>query len=227
MWPLLPIQDRQIQVIIQPDAIICGLIQSSKKYPCVLTAFEKISCTSSTFCSRAQAIKQFVVHHKLTHAFLSIALEPPFIIEQLIPLSKASASREELSNPTLKKLIWDYRYLHGMDNGNHLFYACGIPTHTLVGMQIISKKAGLNLITVTSTRTTLIHAYKALFGPAFRLAQLAVDLQRTNYALHTSISNDSVSRLLHIQPSCIVDRVQEKQSLLGMVGLNIMYKDIL
>jgi len=227
MWPLVPIQDKQVHVIIQPDAIICGLIQSSKKYRRILTAFQRISCNSSTFCSRAQVIKHFVARHKLTHAFLSIALEPPFIIEQLVPLSKSSVNQEELSNPTLKKLIWDYRYLHATDNGNHLFYICGVPAHTLVGMQIISKKTDLHLIAVTSMRMTLMHAYKALFGPAFRRAQLAVDLQRTNYDLHTSISNDSVSRLVHIPTSCTVDRVQEKQSLLGMVGLSIMYKDIL
>lgn len=226
MWPLMPLNNKHIVLVMQANTIICGIIERSKKQQLRLEAYERIEYPCATAYLKASFLRPFISTHKLSYCFASIALEEPFIIEHLTPMIKASPSRHEFSSPALKKLLWDYRYLHATDDGTHLFYVCGIKPDLFFTLRLLTYQLNLNLITVTSSYMTRIHAYQSLFGSAFRLSQLGVDLQKTNYALDKSISSDSLTRLLYISPLLNLNHVQEKASLLSMIGLTALYKDL-
>ena len=117
-------------------------------------------------------------------------------------------------------MIWDYRYLHMLDDGKYLFYVSGIKYADLFSYQLIAHALELNLLSITSAYMALLHAYRALFGPAYRESQLALDIIKTHYKIKgRSLSADSIARLIHIHPNITIDVDKEKVSLLTMIGL--------
>lgn len=125
----------------------------------------------------------------------------------------------DFAMPELKKLIWDYRYIHTFDDGNHLFYLCGISQPTLFAHQLAVYKAQCNLATITSSYMALVQAYRALFGPTFRQTHMALEMIKHEYKIQQSMSSDSIARLLPIAPSVTIDLALHKEALLEMIGL--------
>ncbi len=217
MWPLPKIQYEQICIAMShADANIAWISPSSNHL--ILKSYTTIGWNGS-FRTLTKELDNFVSTHKLRNALLNSALSAPLIHEQLLRLSTASPSTDEVAIPALKKMLWDYRYLHTLDDGQSLFYLCGISRPALFSQQLLSQKTKLHLMNLTSSYMALIQAYRTLFGHAFRRSQLALDLITHNYALEKSIANDSIARLLKIDPALNLDMRDHKISLLTMIGL--------
>lgn len=218
MWPLPKIQYEQICISIDGTYATCAWISAAEKNQPTLRAYKKIPWEQSNRIL-LQELNAFVHEHKLHHALLAIALSSPLIHEQLVRLSTASPTVQELAHPALQKMFWDYRYLHTLDDGQSLFYLCGISRPALFTHQLLAQKSQLHLVNITSGYMAIVQAYRMLFGTAFRRSQLAIDLMAHNYALEKSISADSIARLLKISPVLDLDSTEDKVSLLTMIGL--------
>lgn len=219
MWPLPPVRDEQIILSIEPTKITLGCLKKSKRAPLMLYAYASIPIDSPTVTTLNHHLEAFISKYKLDHALISIALAAPLVHEQLVRLHKATPTHNDFITPELKKMIWDYRYLHALDDNQYLFYLSGITRPALFSYKLLAHASQLHLTSISSAYMALLHAYRALFGPAFRQSQLAIDMIRTGYNIEKSLSADSIARLLHIPASLSLDVTVEKKALLTMIGL--------
>ena len=184
-----------------------------------MNAYNHIPIDTPSSISIEHAINKFVSRHNVQHSSLGIAIAAPDIHEQLIRLFHATPSVKDFTSPTLSKMLWDYRYLHALEDNQHLFYVCGITRPMVFTYQLLSYKSKLHLTSLTSSYMALVYAYKTLFGPAFRQSQMALDMIRTDYKIENAISIDSIARLLHIPAHVSLDVSHEKMPLLTVIGL--------
>jgi hypothetical protein len=219
MWPLPKIRNEYITVSLSPTQIICAWLGPHDPYPLMLKAYHAASIDAPTATIIEDHLHQFIKTHQLSHAFLRIALATPHLHEQLMRMACATPTIQELSTSDLKKMMWDYRYLHPLDDNQYLFYVCGIAQPTLFMHQLIAHKTNLHLATLTSSYMALLQSYRTLFGPAFRQSGLAIDMIRHNYKLENSISLDSIARLVRIPPALSIDLHTQKLNVLTMIGL--------
>ena len=219
MWPLPTIRNEQITIAISPTHIALGWINSSAKYPLILNAYQSQLVEVASAMVINQHVQHFVKKYDLKHSRVRIAIAAPLIFEQFIRLSKASPSASDFAIPALKKMVWDFRYIHTLDTGDHLFYVCGINRADLFAQQLLAHACSGYLSTVTSFYMALAQAYRALFGPAFRQSHMALDMLKHNYSLHDCMSTDSVARLLQVAPAANITIGDHKESLLAMIGL--------
>lgn len=218
MWPLPKIQYEQICIVLDACHATCGWITQSSKKQLTLKAYKIIAWEKSTPILTKE-LNDFVQQYQLHNALLTCAVSNPLIHEQLIRVSTASPAAHELAHPLLKKILWDYRYLHTLDDGQSLFYVCGISRPLLFSHHLLAQQTMLHLMNITSGYMALISAYARLFGTAFRRSQLAIDLLAHDYQLEKSMNVDSIARLLHIDPAVTLDMHEQKVSLLTMIGL--------
>lgn len=219
MWPLPPIRDEYVAVSINPTYVTCAWLKTSKKYPLILNAYSHFPIDTSSSLTIEHAINQFVSRYNVQHSSLGIAIAAPDIHEQLVRLFHATPSAKDFASPILAKMLWDYRYLHSLEDNQHLFYVCGITRPMVFTYQLLSYKAKLHLTSLTSSYMALLYAYKTPFGPAFRQSQMALDMLRTDYKIENAMSLDSIARLLHIPSHISLDISLEKVPLLTIIGL--------
>lgn len=217
MWPLPKIQEKKICLTLNDSHATIAWIETFG-HKNILRAYDIIEWHASNK-ALAHQLKLFISKHQLSHSFLSISLASPLIYETIIRLNSATPARQEIATDHLKKMLWDYRYLHTLDNGQSLFYVCGINRATVFAQQLLAHNAQLILTTVTSEYMALIHAYSRMFGSAFRRSQLAMDLIKHDYKIEKSICSDSVARLLMIDPALAITIEEQKIPLLSSIGL--------
>jgi hypothetical protein len=208
-----------VAITITATDITCGWFLSTQKHPLMLAAYESNSLARITGTHLFGHVQNFIRRHHLQHGIASVALSSPLMFEQFIRLGHASASMQDFLTPMLKKMLWHYRYVHSLDDGHHLFYLCALEQPIVFAYQLMMHKAGLNAVNLTSSYMGIVQGYRALFGPAFRQSQLALDMLKHEYALEQSMSADSIARLIHIPPTLSINLDQEKKSLLTMIGL--------
>lgn len=218
MWPLPPIRYEHVIIHIDVSSFSVSWITSKNKLP-LLKAYESQEFQVLTHYHLSHAVAAFIAKHKLSGALLSISIASPGIYEDLVSLSIASATPHDFQNLTLNKLLWDFRYLHPLSNGHHLFYVCGISRPALFSYQLLATENKLHIATISSWYNTLMQAYKTIYGPAFRISQLAIDMEQTQYHLEEHLHADSICRMLHMSPNVNIDRDKEKKSLISMIGL--------
>ena len=216
MWPLPSLTNEYIALVMNPTSLTCGWITDSKKQIPTLKAYTTYDCTTIT---TTQALAQFIQTHGLNYSRIGIAINTEHIHEQLVRLSQASPQPHTFISEKLKAMIWDYRYLFALDDGQHLFYLCALPRSFLFSKQLLAATMNLQLTTLTSGYMALINTYRTLFGSAFRNSTLALDMLGFNYKLEDSIKTESLLRLMHISPSLSLDLVHEKLPLVTMIGL--------
>lgn len=218
MWPLPPIRYEQVIIHIDASSFSVSWISSDNKQP-ILKAYICQEFQLLTHYHLSQTVATFITKNKLSGALLSISVASPGVYEELVSLSTANATAHDFQNITLNTLLWDYRYLHPLSNGEHLFYVCGISRPALFSYQLLATENQLHIAAISSWYNTLMQAYKTIFGPAFRTSQLAIDMEHTGYHLEKHLHADSISRLLKINPTVTIDREKEKKSLISMIGL--------
>lgn len=216
MWPLPSITDEYIALVINPTSLTCGWITDSQKHIPTLKGYQIYDCTTT---SHPEALAQFIQAYALKYSRIGIAITTEHIHEQLIRLSHASPHPHAFLSEKFKTMIWDYRYLFALDDGQHLFYVCAMPRPFLFSKQLLAYAVNLQLTTLTSGYMAIIHTYRTLFGSAFRNSTLARDMLGFNYKLEESIKVESLLRLINISPSLSLDVSQNKIALLTMIGL--------
>jgi hypothetical protein len=217
MWPLPPIRDDVVSVIISPTQMHCGWLNFDAKKGLRLIAFKSYSLECAHQISIYHHLADFVEHYKLTDAFLSIALASPLMHEEFLRLSKASPDAMDFNAKQFNQLLWDYQYLHALDDGNHLFYLKGIKKPHYFEYQLLAHQTDLKLITLTSSYAAQMAAYKQLYGKAFRQSQLALDLAKHNYNIASCLSRDNIARLVHVYSSAS-DAWHFKEVIAAMIG---------
>lgn len=201
MWPAPPIRDDVVTVIISPIQMHCGWMSFDAKKGLRLTAFKSYPLEYAHQITLYHHLDDFIAQHKLAHAFLSIALSSPLIHEELIRLSKASPNPGDFNAKQFQQLLWDYHYLHALDDGNYLFYLKGIKKPLYFEYQLLAHQTNLKLIALTSSYAAQLVAYRQLYGKAFRQSQLALDLAKHNYTIAACLTRDNIARLAQIQPA--------------------------
>lgn len=219
MWPLPPIRYEHVIIHIDASSFSIGWITAGKKQFTQLNAYHTQEFQVLTHAHLCHALESFIAQYKLSGALLSISVSSPLIYEELVRLSHAHATIADFQNPTVTKLLWDFRYLHPLSDGNHLFYVCGIDRPSLFSYQLLATQNKLHMMSMSSWYNALMQAYKTIFGSAFRSSQLAIDMEQTNYRLYDRLTIDSISRLLQFGSSINIDREKEKKALISMIGL--------
>lgn len=218
MWPQPPIRNNVVAIIITPNSIHCGWITTYKKNYLYLSAYEMHPIECNIIPAIRHRITQFVEKHRLQHSFCVVALSAPLMYEELVRLSKASPILIDFSNKSLFQLLWDYHYLHGLDDGNHLFYVRGIKKSVLFEYELLAKQADLLLTAVTSQYAAQLNAYARVYGPAFRQSQRTLDLIKYEYKIAQSLKKETLAHLLKIdtQLDCTVIDSEIRATLIGM-----------
>lgn len=217
MWPLPPIRDDVVSVFISSTQMHCGWLNFDAKKGLRLIAFKSYPLECAHQISIYNQITDFIGSHKLTDAFLAIALASPLMHEELIRLSKASPQPADFNTKQLHQLHWDYQYLHALDDGNHLFYLKGIKKPHYFEYQLLAHQTNLKLITLTTSYAAQLNAYRQVYGKAFRQSQLALDLAKHNYTIASCISRDNIARLVHVYPPAS-DAWNFKEVIAAMIG---------
>lgn len=219
MWPLPPIRYEHVIIHIDATSFSIGWITSGKKQFAQLNAYHTQEFQVLTHAHLCHALESFIAQYKLSGALLSISIGSPLIYEELVCLSHAHATIADFQTPAVTKLLWDFRYLHPLSDGNHLFYVCGINRPSLFSYQLLAAQNKLHMVTMSSWYNALMQAYKTIFGAAFRSSQLAIDMEQTHYRLHDRLTIDSISRLLQFDSGISIDKEKEKKALISMIGL--------
>ncbi len=206
-----------------PHGISCALVETHKNR-LYLKAYYSFSGDMSTITVR-DCITEFTQKNKLKKISLHIALSSPLLHESFVRLNHATPKPSDFINPTTKKLIWDYRYMHTLDTGEHLFYLCGMARHTLFHYQLMAHTLDLDMRAITSTYMAVINAYATLFEPTFRQSKLTADLIKSNYKLEESIDHYLLLQQLLIHDKIMLDIAKEKVSLLSIIGLSYFQQE--
>ncbi len=219
MWPLTKRNQEYITLSLSNHDLAIGCFSPEHSKTPKLKAFERHSLETYSFLNIAPFIKNFIKKNTAQNTPLIISLKSPLIYEQLQSFTTMSPRIADVASSNLKKLIWEYRYLLSMDNGQHLFYLAGITRHAIAHYYMIAQKVGAQLMGISSDYMALIQAYRQMYGAAFRQSQLGVDLTRSEYHLETVISDQTIGRLMTIPQSISIDTIQEKKTLLTFAGL--------
>lgn len=179
----------------------CGWLQTSAKNRLNLVAFETYPLEYAHQLSISSHLTEFIKRHNLAHSFLSVALSSPLAHEEFVRLSKASPSLNDFALKQTPQWIWQYHYLHALDDGHHLFYLKGIKKSHYFEYQLLAHQTNLNLVVLTSNYTAQLKAYQHLYGKAFRQSQLSLDLAKNNYNIAACMSRDNIARLMQVNPA--------------------------
>lgn len=198
MWPAPPIREDVVSVIINAHHLHCGWLQHDEKKGLYLSAFDSYAHEHATHLSIHRHLEQFINTYQLTNSFLTIALSSPLIYQEFVCLSKASPLLADFQMKQLHPLLWDYQYLHALDDGNHLFYLKGIKKSAFFEYHLLAHICQLKLITLTSTYAAQLAAYAQLHGKAFRQSKLSLDLAKHTYNIAACFDRDALARMLHI-----------------------------
>lgn len=232
MWPLPPINNNYVSIIINPHAIVCSWIQKTGSVSFELKAYNH---TPLHHLESAQSILfnptyisgriiTFLKTYNLNHAFVILGISGPTIVESIIELPIASPTPQDFHFPKLRSLIWDYRYLYPLDH-RFAFYLCGISREHLAQYQLLAITTRTNIIGITTERMALLKLYQHRHGAAFRYSQFARDLQHHSNNMHDLFSTDTLRRLLLIKPSLRINIEQERHFLSCSFGLFLIAKD--
>lgn len=218
MWPKSAQTHNLVALIVGPHSFSCALLVPSNKGALLLAAHENHALECINAPALRQHTKEFVARYQLKNSFFSIALTAPLIHEELTRLSKASPHPADFSPASLHHLLWDYQYLHGLDDGNHVFYVKGIKKSVLFEYELLARHTELVLTMVTSTYTAQLNAYARIYGKAFRQSQRALDLIKHNYKISESLNTQTVSQLLKMS-SAIAPHTVDIGTQAALIGI--------
>lgn len=201
MWPLPPIRDDVVSLVMSPTHLYCGHLTKNVKSELQIAAFARYEFERLTHIAITNHTHHFISEHNLFHSFATIALCPPLIHEEFIRLSKASPTPHDFQLKNMQQLIWDSHYLHALEDGNHLFYVKGIKKPFYFEQYLLAHELQLKLNTLTSTYAAQLSAYKNLQGKAFRQAKLSLDLAKHEYHIAACLSRDALARMARVSSS--------------------------
>jgi hypothetical protein len=234
MWPFLSNTHEIVSIGIRPESIVCSWITSTKKSraPYILRAYERMPIDTSVynqgilfnFTTCTSFFKNFLEKHNITRAFITCSLSGSHITEFILDTHSASPATHEFPLQKLNKLMWDYRYLYPKEDARYALYACGISRQLLAQYQLLALSANLNLTLLTTEFMTHLEAYKHLYGKAFRRAQLARDMLTHDNRILSIFTQDTLRRILTIDPSLQLNSEHEKENLITALGLFLIGK---
>lgn len=131
---------------------------------------------------------------------VACALIGPSIDEQIIAVATAHPTPDQLPLQAAAHIEWQYTYLYSYDMA-HYFYLCSMTKPLLFQYQLMSIRAQIPLQTITTQTVALLNAYRAIFGAAFRPAQLAVALATCDTTIEQLFSRDDLGRLCALDSS--------------------------
>jgi hypothetical protein len=165
--------------------------------------FDNFECHQSVLYNPSylkHQIQTFLDQYNLQHAWSCIALSGPGIIENIVNIAKASPQPADFRSPTLKKIMWDYRYLYPHDDAHYAFYVCGISRHLFAQYQLLAISCRLSPLVITTERMVHLRLYKQFYGAAFRHSQLAKDMRLHNNQIENLCSPSMLHRFVRMHP---------------------------
>jgi len=213
MWPI-PVLDHQfVSIDFSPEALVCSWMEISqnKSAPLVLRAYKRFSLQNLELEKLIlfnptiirHSISSFLQEHNLSNAFVSFALQGPFLGEQFIAMPTSTPHVADFGSVhKARSLLWEYRYLYSNDQGQCIFYVYTIPRFIVLQYELLAITTQCNLINVMPRTMALLSAYKNIFGAAFRRSQLGLDMVRCNNNIEQLITIDSLNRMVNFAGTC-------------------------
>lgn len=142
-------------------------------------------------------ITDFIHHYGLTKPYVSLCFAQGHgVYEHVVAIEQSNPKLQHFAHLKLANLCVDYTFLHSNDTGQFVFYVAGMHKEILFQYQLLALKLKLTLVTITTATQAFLAVYKALYGSAFRQAQLAHDMQQCNYQLEQLFTPDMLKRML-------------------------------
>lgn len=235
MWPLPKLRNDIVSLSFTPSHVTCSWIKPTRAAaaPYELIAHERIPLNNLELnqlivfnpTSLQKKISAFVDKHNLHNASAAIALTGPQLVESIVQLHTTTPTRSDFRAPKLKSMVWDFRYLHPHEDGTNAFYVCGIPQRLLFQYKLFAMQLPLHVLQITTQQMALLRLYRHVHGSAFRPAQLARDMARTNNQLHDCITQEIMRRVVYARTPSL-NTQEELPSVATTVGLFLLGKDM-
>ncbi len=164
-------------------------------------------------------IAQFLQRYNLNNVTTHIALYGGLLTDRIISLTTANPTETQFPISHEPSWQWEYHYLYPHDN-RYYFYFCEIQKPLLLQYELLALQTGLDLCTITTERIGLLHAYRHIFGAAFRSAHLGNDLMNVNNIVENLFTKDDVSRIISVPDDLALDQ-HDMIPLLSATGLFI------
>ncbi len=180
MWPLPPISNKAVHIILHPEKLICYYIAWQKDMLQVSQQqfdlnIDEIILYNPT--GLVQAIYTFIKQYKLSHAYSYFVICKPLMTERIIDHINSHAQLEDLIEPTYH-MHHQHQYL-GPHQKKYSFYICSISKALLFQLKIIHNRLPLYLQAIRPALSVQYDVYEQLQRKPISQAQLvdAIDHQ--------------------------------------------------
>lgn len=205
MWPLPPINNKHVHILLHPDHVSCYWITKNKNREACIEAFQQYDIPflsddiiyNPTFLQ--QIITTFIKEHNLQYAYCHYVLHKPFIHEQLVSHTNSYAKLKDLTNQHNAHITYDYSYI-GPYEDRFLFYLCSISQPLLLQLKMLHMRMPLYLQTVYSSLTTQCNLYTHVHRSRYNQTQLIQAIDQEEISIKDLFSLELLQK--YIQTKC-------------------------
>lgn len=213
MWPLPPIKNESITVIVHSDRVACVWLKSDKegfrifgyRSYAIHVGDARLIFNSS---SMQQAVEDFINHFGLHYCFVRFVLGPALLDEKLFSVHSGDADAATKLIPSADHQ-WAYQITYiGPREDIFLYYVCGISRLLYLQLELLQQRLSLHMQAILSPLQTQIEVFRYVSGKAYckaRLAQ-AADMQAINIP---SIFSKELLCRVGISGACISEDVRD------------------
>ncbi len=222
-----------VSILITETHISIGLIgtTSAQSAPLCVRAFRSHALEGSII--NGALCKPYLIEKQITDFVRCYGLKQPYVslcfaqgnsvYEHVVAVEQSNPQPHHFAHLKLANLCFDYTFLHSNDTGQFVFYIAGIRKEIIFQYQLLALKLKLTLVTITTATQAFLAVYKALYGTAFRQAQLAHDMQRCNYQLEQLFTTDMLKRMLS---TASLSTIESNKQLIALAGLYLSESEL-
>lgn len=225
MWPFPTLSHNILAITCTPQELTCSLIRPTRIarryelyahycYPLIHHEFERSILFNPT--TLYTYVQEVITAHHLEHSSCVVALQGPSITQRIITSTQSPPLYHQIADPRLKNMLWDYYYLYPEDDGLSAWYVAGIKQALIIQWKLLFSRLPVHLAGITTDSMALLHAYKHLYGAAFRSTRLAGDIKKQASSFHGLLSHELMRRALAINSSCALHTSPTVATALGL-----------
>lgn len=220
-------------VIIAPHTtfMACIWIQRGINALFSVAAYKQYTCTNFQIGRGVifnptwvtECITDFLHHYSLHNAYIAFVPDYTSITHGFVATDTISPEKSFFEHYNTRHVSADLDYLYTDESYKYVHYWCQIPRSLVLQYQCIAVLAYINCIRVTPRFCALLHAYRAVQGPAFRRTQLGIDLIKHNHRLSHYFQDDIVRRLVSIRDHILYTELKTRIDIIAASGIAYLH----
>lgn len=218
--------DTFICVTMRHGYIACGLFVKKKRQMALMgyarallpVLFDHVSVLTGQE-SIAIFIDDFAKRHRLSSVTISMAVSAPQMKEEFVFLSHATPDLCAFNFQKPIHLMWNYRYLFPVDDGQHCFYMAAISQQVLFQYKLLIIRNGWGVRMMTGYQASLLSLYEYIHHDAFRTIQFAQQMAAYNYDVSRLVGDMCIENFIIADQINRDNWVNEKEYIIALAGL--------